>query len=199
MKIVVVGASGTIGKAVVEELKPRHDIVTAGRTSGDVNVDVTDAHSIREAYEKIGSFDAVISTVGTVKFAPLAAMRAEDYEIGLKDKLMGQVNLVLIGRDFITDNGSFTLSTGVLDHDPIAMGSSASMVNGALNAFVMAAAIEMPKGLRINTVSASVIEEVLAGYGSFFRGFEAVPVAKAARAFSKSVEGLRTGHVFMVL
>ncbi len=199
MKIVVVGASGTIGKAVVEKLKPRHEIVTAGRTSGDINIDVTDAGSIRAAYEKIGSFDAMVSTLGKVKFAPLADMQAEDYEIGIKDKLMGQVNLVLIGREFITDKGSFTLSTGVLDHDPIAMGNSASMVNGALNAFAMAAAIELPRGLRINTVSASVIEEALEGYGPFFRGFEAVPAAKAARAFSKSVEGLRTGHVFEVL
>jgi NAD(P)-dependent dehydrogenase (short-subunit alcohol dehydrogenase family) len=126
-------------------------------------------------------------------------MTAADYEIGLKDKLMGQVNLVLIGRTFLPIGGSFTLSTGVLDHDPIRQGSSASMVNGALNAFVLAAAIEMPRGQRINAVSPGVIEEAMEGYAPFFRGFEPVPAARAALAFAKSVEGAQTGQVYRVL
>jgi len=199
MKILVVGGTGTIGRAVVAELGTRHDIVTAGRQTGDVVLDVTDAGSIRAAFETLGSVDAVVSAVGKVKFAPFAEMTAADYEIGLKDKLMGQVNLVLIGRDFVAEGGSFTLTTGVLDHDPIALGSSASMVNGAINAFAMAAAIEMPRGQRINVVSPGVITEAMADYGPFFRGFEPVPAARAALAYAKSVEGLRTGVVFEVV
>jgi NAD(P)-dependent dehydrogenase (short-subunit alcohol dehydrogenase family) len=125
-------------------------------------------------------------------------MEAADYEIGLRDKLMGQVNLVLIGRDSISDGGSFTLTTGALDRDPIVGGSSASMVNGAVNAFVMAAAIEMPRGQRINAVSPGVIEEAMEVYAPYFRGFQPVPAARAALAYSKSVEGARTGVVFRV-
>lgn len=198
MKILVVGASGTIGRAVVAELAERQDVIAAGRTSGDVSLDMTDEASIRAAYQKIGTVDAVVSAAGHVKFAPFADMHAADYDIGLKDKLMGQVNLVLIGREFVADGGSFTLTTGVLDSDPIRMGSSASMVNGAVNGFVIAAAIEMPRGQRINVVSPGVITEAMPDFAPFFRGFEPVPAARAALAYAKSVEGAQTGQIYRV-
>jgi NAD(P)-dependent dehydrogenase (short-subunit alcohol dehydrogenase family) len=199
MRVLVVGASGTIGKAVAAELRERHEVVAAGRESGDVRVDITDAASIRAAFEAAGPLDAVVSAAGHVKFAPFAEMTDADYQIGLADKLMGQVNIVLIGREFVADGGSFTLTTGVLDSDPIRMGSSASMVNGAVNAFVVAAAIEMPRGLRINVVSPGVITEAMPDYAPFFRGFEPVPAARAALAYAKSVEGAQTGQIYRVL
>jgi NAD(P)-dependent dehydrogenase (short-subunit alcohol dehydrogenase family) len=164
-----------------------------------VRIDITDPESIRAAFQKAGRLDAVVSTAGHVKFGPLEGMQAADYEVGLKDKLMGQVNLVLIGRESVTDGGSFTLTTGVLDSEPIRGGTSASMVNGAVNAFVMAAAIEMPRGLRINAVSPGLVTEAAAALGSYFRGFETVPTARAALAYSKSVEGAQTGRVYRVV
>lgn len=199
MKALIVGASGTIGRAVAEELGRRHDVIAAGRSSGDVRLDMTDAASIRAAFQKVGRIDAVVSTAGHVKFAPLAEMTAADYDIGLRDKLMGQVNLVLIGRESIADGGSFTLTTGVLDTDPIRGGSSASMVNGAINTFVMAAAIELPRGLRINAVSPGLITESAEALAPYFRGFETVPAARAALAYARSVEGAQTGRVYRVL
>lgn len=192
------GASGTIGRAVASELRQRHEIIAGGRTSGDVTLDLTDSGSIRAAYESLGPVDAVVSAAGHVKFAPFGEMQEEDYAIGLQDKLMGQVNLVLIGREYLAEGGSFSLTTGVLDRDPILQGSSASMVNGAINAFVRAAAIEMPSGQRINAVSPGVIEEAMAAYGSYFRGFEPVPAARAALAYAKSVEGAQTGQIYSV-
>ena len=113
-------------------------------------------------------------------------------------KRQGQVNLVLIGREYLPEGGSFTLTTGVLDRDPIREGTSASMVNGAVNAFVLAAAIEMPRGQRINAVSPGVIAEAMPDYAPYFRGFEPVPAARAALAYAKSVEGARTGQVYAV-
>ena len=199
MRVVLVGATGTIGQAVAKELAERHEIVAVGSKSGDVRLDVTDAGSIRAGLAQIGPFDALVSAAGKVKFAPLDAMTEADYAIGLKDKLMGQVNLVLVGREFIADGGSFTLTSGVLSHDPIRFGSSASMVNGAIDAFVRAAAIELPRGLRINAVSPGVLVESMAAYGPFFRGHEPVPGARVALAYAKSVEGVRTGQVFEVL
>lgn len=199
MKVLIVGASGTIGKAVAAELGQRHEIITAGRNSGTVRMDITDPESIRAAYEAVGPVDAVVSAAGKVKFAPFDEMQAEDYEVGLRDKQMGQVNLVLIGRERVSERGSFTLTTGVLDHDPIRGGTSASMVNGAINAFVMAAAIEMPRNLRINVVSPGVIEEAMGTYAPYFRGFEPVSAARAAIAYCKSVEGSQTGRVYRVL
>lgn len=199
MRIVLVGASGTIGRAVAKELGERHEIVAVGSKSGDVQMDVTDAASIRAGFERIGRVDAVVSATGKVKFAPFEQMGEADYAIGLADKLMGQVNLVLIGRDFVNDGGSFTLTSGVLSHDPIRFGSSASMVNGAIDAFVRAAAIELPRGLRINAVSPGVLLESMPSYGPYFRGHEPVPAARVALAYAKSVEGARTGQVFSVL
>jgi len=198
MRVLIVGASGTIGRAVAAELGQRHEVVTAGRNSGDIRLDITDSESIRAAFAAVGPLDAVVSTTGTVRFAPFSELDAAGYEIGLRDKLMGQVNLVLIGRDSISDGGSFTLTTGVLDREPIVAGSSASMVNGAINAFVGAAAIEMPRGQRINAVSPGVIQEAMEAYAPYFRGFESVPAARAALAYSRSVEGARTGVVFRV-
>jgi NAD(P)-dependent dehydrogenase (short-subunit alcohol dehydrogenase family) len=199
MRIMIVGASGTIGRAVSAELGRRHEVIAVGRSSGDVRMDMTDAGSIRAAFQKVGRVDAVVCTAGHVKFAPLEQMQAADFDIGLRDKLMGQVNLVLIGRESVSDGGSFTLTTGVLDSDPIRGGSSASMVNGAVDAFVMAAAIEMPRGLRINAVSPGLITESAQALGAYFRGFETVHVARAALAYSKSVEGAQTGRVYRVL
>lgn len=198
MRVLVVGASGTIGRAIVAELEQRHEVIAAGRSSGDVRTDITDSEAIRAMFESVGSVDALVSATGKVKFAPFEDMGAEDYELGLKDKLMGQVDLVLVGRDYLSDGGSFTLTTGVLDRDPIRQGTSASMVNGAINAFVAAAAIEMPRGQRINVVSPGVIEEAMEDYGPYFRGFEPVPAARAALAYAKSVEGAQTGQVYRV-
>ena len=198
MRIFVIGASGTIGSAVTEELKPRHEVITGGRHSGDVRLDVHDSASIRAAFEELRSVDAVVSATGAVKFGPFEELEAADYVMSLRNKLLGQVNLVLIGRDYVSERGSFTLTSGVLDVDPIVGGTAASMANGAINAFVLAASIEMPSGQRINAVSPGVIEESMGHYGPFFRGFEPVPARRAALAYSKSVEGARTGHVFRV-
>ena len=198
MKIIVVGGTGTVGKAIVSELSQRHTVVVAGHAHGDVRVDITDLQSIINMYKAIGEFDALISAAGKVHFGDLAEMSEKDYQLGLNDKLMGQVNLVLQGCQTISDSGSFTLTSGVLSQDPIRFGSSASMVNGALDSFVKSAAIEMPRGLRINVVSPTVLAESMSIYADYFRGFEPVPASRVALAYSKSVEGLQTGQVYRV-
>lgn len=203
LRILLVGASGVLGRAVAAELSPRHDIVTAGSKSGDIRIDIADPASIEAGLVAAGPLDAVACAAGAVNFAPLASIRParierSSYGLGLADKLMGQVNLALAARDRLRAGGSITLIAGVTSQAPIAAGSSASMVNGAIEAFVMAAAIELPLGLRINAVSPTVFEESMAEYGPFFRGFDPVPVARAARAFSRSVEGLETGKTFRV-
>lgn len=199
MKIIIIGGTGTLGKTVVNNFKSRHDLIIAGHSNGDVKVDITDINSIEKMYKHVGSFDAVVSTVGSVKFLPLTKMSNADYEFGLHHKLMGQVNLVLIGLKYINDPGSFTLTSGVLSYDPIPTGSSAAMVNGALNSFVMSAAIEMPKGMRINIVSPTVLEESMQKYETYFPGFVPVPADRAAQAYRKSVEGAQTGQIYEVL
>src|SRR5258708_6435784 len=157
-----------------------------------------DLRSLKSIFEKIGKVDAIVCTAGSVHFGPWVEMTPEKFDIGLRDKLMGQVNAVLVGQEFLNDGGSFTLTSGILSEDPIQYGAAASLVNGALESFARAAAIELPRGLRINVVSPTVFVESMEGYAPFFRGFEPVPVAKAAIAFSRSVEGRQTGQVYKV-
>jgi len=204
LRILLVGASGMLGRAVAAELGRRHDVISAGRTSGDVRIDIQDPASIVAGLAKAGPIDAVACAAGEVTFAPLSAFSPAPvatslYGLGLANKLMGQVNLALAAIPHLPDGGSIALVSGVLSHDPIVAGSSASMVNAAVDAFVRAAAIELPRGLRINSISATVFVEAMGGYGPFFRGFEPVPVARVALAFSRAIEGRQTGQVYSVL
>lgn len=198
MKIILVGASGTIGRAVGAELERRHDVVRVGRSGGDFRVDITDSGSIRRLYADVGEFDALVSTVGKVHFGPLERFTPEQFDVGLRDKLMGQVNLVMLGLASIRAGGSFTLTSGLLNDDPIREGASAAMVNGALEGFVHGAAVELSRGLRINLVSPTVIEEALPVYAPFFPGVKAVPAREAALGYVKSVEGVQTGRVYRI-
>ncbi|AZE47066.1 Short-chain dehydrogenase [Pseudomonas chlororaphis] len=198
MKILLIGANGTIGSAVDKELSQRHEIIRIGRSSGDFQVDISDSASIRALFEQTGTFDALICAAGNVTFAPLGEMNEQHFTLGLQDKLMGQVNLLLIGREFANDGASFTLTSGILNRDPIRSGASAALVNGAIDGFVRAAAIELPRGLRVNSVSPTVLEEAMDSYAPYFRGYKPVPGADVALAYAKSVEGLQTGQTYIV-
>ena len=198
MKILLIGAHGTIGSAIDRELSPRHEIVRIGRNSGDFQVDISDSASIRQLFEQTGRFDALICAAGNVSFVPLMEMSEKDFALGLQDKLMGQVNLLLIGREFANDGASFTFTSGVISREPIRTGSSAALVNAALDGFVKAAAIELPRGLRVNSVSPTVLEEAMEHYAPYFRGFKPVAGADVALAYAKSVEGLQTGQTYNV-
>jgi NAD(P)-dependent dehydrogenase (short-subunit alcohol dehydrogenase family) len=203
LRILLIGASGTLGRAVAAELGQRHDIVTAGRGGGDVRMDISDAASVVSAINQVGPIDALACAAGHVNFRPLEAIAPAGigdsvYALGLTDKLLGQVNLALAARETLRDGGSITLVGGILSDIPVVAGSSASMVNGALEAFTRAAAIELPRGLRINLVSPTVLTESMPSFGPFFRGFEPAPAARAALAYSRSIEGRQTGQVFKV-
>ena len=198
MKILIVGGTGTIGQAIVKELSQRHNVIIAGHRQGSVMVDIADKASIEAMYKKVGRVDAVVAAAGAVHFGALQEMGAAEYQIGLQSKLMGQVNLVLVGLSHLNDSGSFTLTSGSASDDPYRYGSSPAMVNGAINGFVKGAALEMPRGLRINVVSPTILTESMKDYGHYFRGFEPVPAMRAALAYSKSVEGAQTGQVYRV-
>jgi NAD(P)-dependent dehydrogenase (short-subunit alcohol dehydrogenase family) len=198
MKILLVGARGTIGRAIAAELSSRHDIVRAGRHGGDATVDLTDEASILALFRQVGTVDAVIAAAGNVTFAPLAALTAADFATGLNDKLMGQVNLARHAVANLNDGGSITLIGGIVAEQPIVNGASASLVNAGLEGFVRGAAIELPRGIRINLVSPNVLVESMDIYGPFFRGFEPVPASRVGLAFSRSVEGAQTGQIYRV-
>ena len=164
-KILIVGGTGTVGSAVAKAMQANdYEVITAGYSNGDVQVDITSTDSIKVMYKQVGRVDAVVSTVGKLHFGALVDFTEEQYQIGLNNKLMGQVNLVTLGIDYVNDNGSFTLTAGTLNRDPIEFGVSAAMVNGALEGFTHGAALEMPRGQRINVVSPTVVTESTAHF-----------------------------------
>lgn len=198
MKIVVVGGNGTIGKAVCNRLKGKHEVIVAGRTSGDISVDISDIKSIQLMFEKLGKVDAIVSCAGATKWAAFETMTEEDFYIGIKSKMMGQINLVRIGKDYLTENGSFTLTSGILAEDPVYMSTNASMVNSAINGFVLAVSLELKNGLRINAVSPGLVEDSADKIGDAFPGHTPVPMAKVANGYLRSVGGKRTGEIIRV-
>jgi NAD(P)-dependent dehydrogenase (short-subunit alcohol dehydrogenase family) len=198
MRILVIGANGTIGRAVAAELGKSHEVLGAGRGSGDLQVDLTNFASVEAMFAQAGALDAVVTTTGKVHFGPLAQMTPEQFKLGLHDKLMGQINVVLAGQAHLRDRGSFTLTSGIIADEPIRDGSSATAVNAAIEGFVRAAATELPRGLRINAVSPTVLTESMDSYGPYFPGFEPVPGARVALSYRRSIEGVQTGRVYRI-
>lgn len=199
MKILLVGASGTLGQAVARQLGQQHQIVAAGRNSGELRVDLTDDASVAELFARTGPVDAVISTAGKLHFGPLQDMTPEQFNLGLQDKLLGQVRLALAAQHHLNSGGSITLTSGIVSAQPIRDGVNATAVNAALEGFVRAAALELlPRGLRINVVSPNVLIESMAAYGPYFPGFEAVSAQRAALAFQRAVEGIQSGEIITV-
>ncbi len=192
MHVIVVGGTGTIGSAVAAALLPRHEVVVAGRKTGVVSVDLALPESIRAMFQAVGKFDAVVSAAGQAKFGTLDDLTDADYVFSFSNKLMGQANLVRIGRQFIADGGSLTLTTGVLGQEPIKGSASISMVNAGLEGFVRAAALELPRGIRVNVVSPPWVTETLVA-----RKMDPSPgmsAARVAQAYLASVEGTMTGQ-----
>ena len=196
MKVMVIGASGTVGRGIVEDLKRDHEIICVGKTQGDLQVDLTDENSVKQLFAKSGKVDAVIAATGGVHFGPLSEMSSEQFNAGLQDKLLGQVRLVLIGKEYLNAGGSFTLTTGILTQHPIRTGVNATAVNAALEGFVLAAANELD--FRINAVSPTVLTEALDKYSPFFPGFESASASRVALAYRRSLEGIDSGKVYRV-
>jgi NAD(P)-dependent dehydrogenase (short-subunit alcohol dehydrogenase family) len=192
MRVIVIGGMGTIGSAVVAALSGRHEVVRVGRTRGTFQVDLASVESIRAMFQSVGKFDAVISAAGQAKFGSLDELTDADYLFSFSNKLMGQANLVRIGRQLIADGGSFTLTSGVLSQEPIKGSASISMVNAGLEGFARAAALELPRGIRINVVSPPWVTETLVARK--MDPSPGMPAASVAKAYLASVEGTMTGQ-----
>ena len=198
MRIFIIGGNGTIGNRVRDHFKQKHEVLVGGRSNGDVEIDIANAHSIQEAFEKAGRFDAILCIAGEAKWAKFDELTEEDYYIGLRSKLMGQVNVVRIGRKYLAPKGSITLSTGILADDPVEKTASAAMVNGGIHSFVQAVNLEMENEIRVNVVSLGVVEDAYEKYKDYFPGHNPVSMKKAVNAYVRSVEGKGSGEIIRI-
>jgi NAD(P)-dependent dehydrogenase (short-subunit alcohol dehydrogenase family) len=194
MKIIIVGATGTMGKHLVSAFEKDHEIISVASKGGDIQADITSTDSIEKIFKQVGSFDALISTAGPTYVGPWINLTDTTFRKGVEGKMMGQINLVLIGQHYINPRGSFTLITGALTHEPQKNFANASAANAAVEGFVRAAAIELQNGIRINAVSPTVIENS-PQYFPFFSGEMPVTMKQLEYGFRKSIFGANTGQV----
>jgi NAD(P)-dependent dehydrogenase (short-subunit alcohol dehydrogenase family) len=194
MNVLVVGGTGTIGRAVVDALKAAgHTVRTAERSGGDLQVDMRSPESVQSMLAQAGRVDAIVSCAGSGAWKPLDQLTDEDFDQTLRYKLMGQVNLARYGADSVADGGSITLTSGVLAQEPMPGGAAISLVNAGLEGFARGAAIEMPRGIRINVVSPPWVSETLQGMG--MDPSHGQPAADVARAYVDAVTGTHNGQV----
>ncbi len=198
MKILVIGGTGTIGRKVVKGLTGKHEVIVVGKTSGDYQVDIESSEAIKKLFSNLGKVDAIVSITGEAKWDAFKNLTEEDFYIGIKSKLMGQVNLVRIGKDYLNPNGSITLTTGILADFPEDKTSSAAMVNGGIHSFVKAVALELENGIRINAVSPDLVEDAAEKYQDFFPGSTPVSMEKVINGYIKSIKSKLTGQIIKI-
>ncbi|OGR78158.1 MAG: short chain dehydrogenase [Elusimicrobia bacterium GWC2_64_44] len=193
MKIIVIGASGTIGRAVANALEGRHEVVRASAGKSPVKVDLGSKESLAAMFRTVGRVDGVICAAGLAAFNPLTELTDKDFALSCGNKLMGQVNLVRTGLDYISDRGVIILTAGILSRRPMKGSAAISMVNAGLEGFCRAAALELPRGIRLNVVSPGWVTETLKLYKMDPAG--GTPAEAVARTYVKALEGGMNGEV----
>src|SRR3974377_1546834 len=188
MKIVVIGASGKVGRRVVKLLKQRHQVIAVSRSSGDNRADITSKASLETALGAIGKVDAIVRATGSAVFKPFAGLTDADFAKARHEKLMGRVNVVRIGAQHILPGGSITLTSGVLAQRPMPGSAAISLVNAGLEAFARAAALELKAtNVRVNVVSPPWVKETLVALK--MDPSPGLPADDVAKAYAQSIEG----------
>jgi len=198
MRILLIGAGGTIGKRLMPGLKSKHEIVTAGRNSGDLKVDISSEESIRSLFKQVNNIDACICIAASGPLDDFNMLNEKQLYEDLKGKMFGQINVVLIGRHYLNDNGSFTLTTGIFADEPHKGVTGGAIASGALHSFVLSAAIELPRHIRINAVSPSLVEDSVKDFGHLFPSLQPVSMERVVAAFRETVESKITGQILRV-
>jgi NAD(P)-dependent dehydrogenase (short-subunit alcohol dehydrogenase family) len=193
MKVIVVGATGTLGRAVVSALEPAHEVVRASRR-GPVRVDLEDPGSLDALFAAVPDPDAVICCAASGPLVSLESVTDQEFAAGLQGKLLGQAALARRALRHLRDGGSVVLTGGTFAA-PLAGGSLGALVNAGLEGFVRNAAAELPRGLRINVISPGWIRETLEGLG--MDGSDGTPVAEVAAAYVKVIEGAAQGQTII--
>ena len=193
-KIIVVGATGRLGRVVVNGLKD-YEVIRAGRSGPDLKIDALDFESVSDVFASVGTFDGLISCIGGTPFKTFEELTMEDFALGLSKKCFSQLNLAKAAIPFLSDNGSITLTSGIIGDEPILAGSCAAAANGALNMSVSTLAAEFAGRLRINVVSPSIIENSVEDYGMLFDGFEPTSEKRIIEAYRRTISAPISGRV----
>ncbi|WP_236976293.1 short chain dehydrogenase [Membranihabitans maritimus] len=199
MKILLVGGNGTIGKRIAERLKSDHELIIAGRSTGDIKLDMSNGNDIDQLFQKTGKIDALVITAGSAPVKPLEELSFGDFQQGFESKMMGQINLALKAIPNIKPGGSITLTSGILSHDPIPYGTVLSTINSAVNGFVIGSYGELLyKGIRINAVSPALVEDSAEKLSEYFPGHTPVGMKEVVDGYIKSLKSNITGKILNI-
>ena len=193
MRILVIGATGIIGQAILEALTPKHEVLAASHTKSPFPVDLSDPESIRSLLAALPTLDAIISAAGAAIFKPLLSLTDEDFAFSLNSKLMGQVNLIRYGLPALKDGGSITVTTGRLAQHPMVGSGAVSLVNAALEGFVRSAALEAPRGIRVNAVSPPRVQT--SKENAAITASTGLPANAVAKAYVSILESSYSGQI----
>lgn len=172
MNVVVIGATGTIGTAVTAALRDRgHHVVPVSRKS-EIQLDIARPDRL---FSTVADVDAVVCCAASGKLVPIDAGTDEEFLTGLETKLLGQVRLLRLAVRHLPDGGSVTLTGGTFVA-PTPGSAFGALTNSGLEAFVRAAAVELPRGLRVNVISPGWV------------GDDATPATVVAGAYVQAVE-----------
>ncbi|GLK99267.1 short chain dehydrogenase [Dactylosporangium matsuzakiense] len=196
MRIIVVGGAGTIGQRLVPILRSRgHDVVVAGRTSGDVHVDLTVHTTIEAMYRNAGTVDCVVSIAAHGALDEFTALTSDALLANMRAKFFGQVDLVLTGQHFCADRAGFVLTSGIFADQAWPRVTGGGVISGALHSFVLSAAIELPREMRINVVSPTMVGDSVDAFADQFPGMRQVPMDELVGHYLRCVEGNDTGRI----
>ncbi len=195
MRILLIGGTGTIGSYLVDKWQQEHEVIVAHRNSPTHAVDLTDPKSVKSLLDRCGTIDAVVCTAGEAKWAPFEELSAEDFEAGLKSKLMGQVVLAQLAVPYLQKGGAIVLTTGILADRPVPMTTGAAMVNGAIHSFVKAAALDLDSRVRIKAVACGLVQDAYEKYKNFFPGHKPVSMETMFEAYQQALWGSESGEV----
>ncbi|KTB60699.1 dehydrogenase [Pseudomonas fluorescens] len=196
--VIVIGGSSGIGAAVATAAAARGArVVLAGRrlTSGVVNglrsepVDVTDAGSLQQLFERVGRFDHLVYTSGpTVRAKTLIETDLTEAQDNFNVKLWGSLRAIQLALPFLDEQGSISLTSGQLGRK-LAPGQ---FIKTGINAATEALGKQLAKELaprRVNVVSPGVIDTpAYAGLAEeqrlamFAKAGAALPVGRVGQA-----------------
>lgn len=195
MKALVIGGSGVIGSAVARELaEAGWEVTTVGRTRGDLRCDIADESALKQLLSEVAPLDAVVAAVGSAVAGSALTVPPQTFADVLQDKLLNQIAVAQAAAAVLAPGGSITLTSGVLHSEPQPGLAAAGVANGAVAAFVRAAAIELGDTARINAVSpVFVIESAVAVGKTLPAHLPQMTARETAHAYRYAIESKVTG------
>jgi NAD(P)-dependent dehydrogenase (short-subunit alcohol dehydrogenase family) len=191
VRVIVIGGTGTIGRAVVNALQDVHEVIAASRST-EPHADLADTRTIAQLLERSNNTDAVVCCAANAPLVSITEVSEEEFVASITPKLLGQVGVAIHAAAYLRDGGSITLTSGVIPEGTSGAAGGA-MVNAGLEAFVRGAAQDLGRGLRINAVCPGWVAETMAELG--MDATQGTPATEVARAYVAAVEGSMRGEI----